>query len=133
MTPGMLGVTNLRFTIAVALILAGTVPCPSQTAADLRLPGQALAPGLFGLREIDLHLHSGMERPVDLDAWIDLAVADGRKVILLLDHLELYRKNPEEYETWRSKGKFHARYPVGTEGHKADFAQCGLTSDINRS
>ncbi|MGH9661249.1 MAG: hypothetical protein ACRD96_22060, partial [Bryobacteraceae bacterium] len=47
-------------------------------------------PRRFGLREMDFHLHAGMERPVALDEWIDLAVADGRRVMLLLDHIELY-------------------------------------------
>jgi hypothetical protein len=108
--------------MAGLLIWAGTVRCLGQTNPVFQLPGQDLAAGLFGLREMDLHLHAGMERPVDLDAWIDLAVADGRKVVLLLDHLELYRKTPEQYEAWRAKGGFQARYPVGANGHKALFA-----------
>ena len=87
-----------------------------------QLPGQALTQGLFRLKEMDFHLHSGMERPVELDQWIDLAVADGRRVILLVDHLELYRKTAPEYELWRTKGGFQARYPLGADGHKAQFA-----------
>jgi hypothetical protein len=71
---------------------------------------------------MDMHLHAGMERPVDLKTWIDLAVADGRRVIVLLDHLELYRKTSEQYDAWRSKGKFQARYPVGAKGHHAFYA-----------
>jgi len=111
-----------RAIVAGLLILAGAPPCPGQTDLVFPLPGQDLAAGLFRLKEMDLHLHAGMERPVDLDAWIDLAVADGRRVILLLDHLELYRKTPEQYEAWRAMGGFQARYPVGTNGHKALFA-----------
>src|SRR5262249_40390388 len=49
-------------------------------------------------------------------------VADGRKVFLLLDHLELYRKSPEEYARWRAEKGFLAQYPVGPAGHKALFA-----------
>jgi hypothetical protein len=78
--------------------------------------------GLFRLREMDMHLHSGMERPVQLQRWLDLAVADGRRVVLLLDHLELYRKSPQQYEAWRSAGNFEARYPVGPAGQRALFA-----------
>jgi len=113
---------RIPITLVFTLFLALTANCASQADANFQLPGQALAPGVFQLRELDLHLHSGMERPVDLQSWIDLAVADGRKVILLLDHLELYRKTPEQYATWREKGKFQAQYPVGPEGHKALYA-----------
>lgn len=88
----------------------------------MELPGQGLENGLFGLREMDFHLHSGMERPVELEKWIDLAVADGRRVMLLVDHLELYRKTPQAYELWRTKGGFQARYPTAADGHKALFA-----------
>ena len=92
----------------------------AHTAAQA--PGQGIAQGLFRLKEMDFHLHSGMERPVDLDRWIDLAVANGRRVLLLLDHLELYRKSSAEYEAWRSKGGFQARYPLAAAGHGALFA-----------
>jgi len=112
----------LRLISAFFLIAAIAPTCVGQTDPAFQLPGQGLTNGLFGLREMDLHLHSGMERPVALDTWIDLAIADGRRVIVLLDHLELYRKTPEQYEAWRSKGGFQARYPVGTEGHQALFA-----------
>jgi len=125
--------TQIRPFIAFLLILAGAQECHAQKDGAAQLPGQALAPGLFQLREMDLHLHSGMERPVDLQGWIDLAVADGRKVILLLDHLELYRKSSEQYEAWRDKGKFQARYPLGSEGHKAlysDFASASQRKDV---
>jgi len=40
----------------------------------------------------------------------------------LLDHLELYRKTAADYEAWRAKGGVQARYPVGTDGHRALFA-----------
>ena len=125
--------TRIRPIITLVLILAGTLTVVAQTDFAFQLPGQGLTNGLFGLREMDLHLHSGMERPVDLNAWIDLAVADGRKVVVLLDHIELYRKTPEEYEAWRTKGGFQARYPVGAAGHKvlfADFDAAGKRKDV---
>jgi hypothetical protein len=91
-------------------------------AAAICLAQDGLEAGRFRLNEMDLHLHSGMERPVALNEWLDLAVADGRRFFLLLDHLELYRKSPQEYEAWRTKGGFEARYPVGPAGHRALFA-----------
>jgi hypothetical protein len=36
-----------------------------------RLPGQGIQDTLFHLSERDLHLHSVMERPVDLKTWLD--------------------------------------------------------------
>ena len=66
---------------------------------------------LFALREMDMHLHAGLERDVaDLNEWIDLSVADGRRVMVLLDHMELFR------------GKTDGRYPMGAAGHKAFMA-----------
>jgi len=83
------------------------------------------APGTLALHEMDLHLHSGMERETTLEHWLDLAAGAGRKFVALVDHLELYRKPPAEYETWRLEHGFLARYPLGAAGHKAvmdDFA-----------
>jgi hypothetical protein len=94
----------------------------SAAQAAAQAPGQGIAQGLFHLKEMDFHLHSGMERPVELDRWMDLAVADGRRVVLMLDHIELYRKRPDEYEAWRTKGGFQARYPPAAAGHSALFA-----------
>jgi hypothetical protein len=119
--------------VAVLLLGTGTVECVAQTNAVLAGAGEDMAGRRFELREMDLHLHAGMERPVDLPAWIDLAVADGRRVLLLLDHLELYRKTPEQYEAWRAKGGYHARYPVGDAGRKAlwaDFAAAARRKDV---
>ena len=82
---------------------------------------------------MDLHLHSGLERPVELNDWINMAVADGRRVLVLLDHLKLYRKTPGQYEAWRAKGGFQARYPVGAAGHEAlfaDFAVAAQRKDV---
>jgi hypothetical protein len=82
---------------------------------------------------MDMHLHAGMERPVDLRTWIDLAVADGRKVVVLLDHIELYRKSPADCDAWRAKGGFEARYPVGAAGHQAlmdSFDQMARRRDV---
>lgn len=85
------------------------------------LHAQPVATGLFDLNQMDLHYHSGMERPVDMRKWLDMAVADGRKVVALTDHLELYRKTAAEYEAWRTERGFEARYPVGPAGHAALF------------
>jgi hypothetical protein len=67
-------------------------------------------PTSFSLREMDMHLHAGMERDVDLNKWVDLAAADGRRVLLLLDHLELYRR------------KTPGLYLMGAAGHAALMA-----------
>src|SRR6476646_7514119 len=105
---------------ALLLAVAACAACLAQNAVEF--PGEGLEEGLFSLRQMDFHLHSGMERPVELEKWIDIAVADGRKVILLVDHLELYRKTAAAYRLWRAHGGFQAQYPVGAEGHKAVFA-----------
>ncbi|NUM56191.1 MAG: hypothetical protein HUU46_21330 [Candidatus Hydrogenedentes bacterium] len=70
-----------------------------------------------------MHLHCGLERPAALDQWIDIAARDGRKVIVMLDHLELYRKTPEEYDAWLAEKKFPRWYPMGEEGHRAFNAE----------
>lgn len=67
-------------------------------------------PPLYALREMDMHFHSGLERDVDIDKWVDMAVADGRKVMVMLDHMELYR------------GRTPGHYPMGAAGHKAFMA-----------
>ncbi len=90
-------------------------------------------PETLALSEMDLHLHSGMEREATLEDWLDLVVASGRKFVALVDHLELYRKQPHEYESWRMDHGFLARYPVGAAGHKAvmgDFASAAKRGDI---
>ncbi|MDZ4800701.1 MAG: hypothetical protein SGI92_21285 [Bryobacteraceae bacterium] len=76
----------------------------------------------YAMREIDLHFHSGLEREVPMEEWIGMAAAGGRKVVLMLDHLELYRKSADEYEQWRAKGKFQSRYSMGAAGHREFFA-----------
>jgi len=104
--------------------------CSLAAFAQSAPPGNGLPDAPFELREIDMHLHSGMERPVDLNAWLDMAKQDGRKVLALIDHLELYRKSKDEYEAWRTKGKFQAKYPLGPAGHQAvmdDFARAAAS------
>jgi len=125
--------THYLLVAVIALVLPERARCGNSTNASSQVPGQALPAGLFNLREMDIHLHAGMERPVDLKTWINLAVADGRRVIVLLDHLELYRKTPEQYKAWREKGKFEARYPLGADGHKAlyaDFDSAAKRKDV---
>lgn len=82
-------------------------------------------PQTFALREMDMHLHAGMERPLPLDQWIDLAIKDGRKALFLLDHLELYAQTPDELERWRKKDGLPPWYPVGAEGHQKLMADFG--------
>lgn len=80
---------------------------------------ESARPVLFKLHEMDMHLHAGLERPAPLDEWIDLAVADGRKVILVLDHRELYDMTPKEFDGWIAENKFPRWYPTGREGQTA--------------
>lgn len=102
--------------------------------AQAPVPGTGLSTTLFRLHEIDLHLHSGMERQVPIEKWLDLAVADGRKVVVLMDHLELYRRTPAEYQAWLDQRKdVSARYPLGIAGHKAlwaDFERMRQRKDL---
>ncbi|MBI5086195.1 MAG: hypothetical protein HZB13_16550 [Acidobacteria bacterium] len=89
--------------------------------AALTLAAQPPRPvRLYELREMDMHLHAGLEREVPLDAWFDLAARDGRKVIVALDHLELYREGERKKE-------FKVSYPYGAAGHRA------LWADIDRA
>lgn len=89
-------------------------------------PGEGIAQGLFALDEMDMHLHAGMERPVPMAEWIDLAVADGRKVLFVLDHRELYDKSPEDYAAWLKDRGFPQWYPAGRENKAA------LMEDLKR-
>jgi histidinol phosphatase-like PHP family hydrolase len=82
---------------------------------------------------MDMHLHAGMERTVDMSTWIDLAVKDGRKVLFLLDHIELYRRTQADYDAWRAKSRFFALYPLGAAGHRAlmtDFDTVARRTDV---
>lgn len=78
-----------------------------------------LSPALFELHEMDMHFHAGKEREISLDQWIDLSIKDGRKVMIVLDHLELYRMSKKETKQWAKERKFRDWYPNGIEGHKA--------------
>jgi hypothetical protein len=105
----------LLLTVATSIVLLGQTPPP---------PGTGVPSNLFPLHQLDLHLHAGMERRVDLATWLDMAAADGRKVVVLLDHLELYRRTPEEYAAWREKEKLtQPAYALGPAGHRQLFAQ----------
>lgn len=115
------------------LLAAGGSTDGAETTPAGRLPGQGIEAGLFKLAEMDLHIHAGMERPVALDAWIDLAVADGRKVVVLLDHRELYDRTAEEYAAWAVKRGLPQWYPVGQRGKVAlfeDLARARNRADI---
>ncbi len=84
-------------------------------AADAQTPA-------FALHEMDMHLHAGLEREVSMNEWLDLAVADGRKAFILLDHLELYRMNTKESAKWARDHGGRLLYPMGAEGHRALMA-----------
>jgi len=97
------------------------------------ISGLGLKVGLFELREMDMHLHAGMEREMPLNEWIELSIKDGRKVMVLLDHLELYRMNQQDHLEWVKENKFTDWYPVGVEGHIAlmkDFAEMQKRDDV---
>ncbi len=106
----------------------------SVCSAQGPVPGTGVEAARFQLREMDLHLHAGLELEMDLKQWLDLAVADGRRVIVLLDHLELYRKTPDQYRDWLLQHPaFVIRYPMGMAGHRAllaDFAKAGQRRDL---
>lgn len=104
-------------------ILAVCVTALAFADGPIATPGTGLPGALFDLHEMDMHLHSGLERPLPLEKWIDIAVKDGRKVVVLLDHLELYRKTPDEYDAWLEEKKFPRWYPMGEDGHKAFYTE----------
>jgi len=101
-------------------------------AAQPQSPG-GLSTALFQLREMDMHIHAGKERELPLNDWIDLSVNDGRKVMVLLDHLELYRRSVEENKSWAEEKKFTNWYGVGAEGHRSlmnDLAEAEKRKDV---
>jgi hypothetical protein len=83
---------------------------------------------------MDMHLHAGLELETTLDRWLDWAVSDGRRVVVLLDHLELYRKTAAQYRDWLlQRPAFVIRYPMGPAGHEAlfrDFAKARERRDL---
>ena len=104
-----------------------------QMVAAQESTGTGLSSALFELREMDMHIHAGKEREIPLDQWIDLSVKDGRKVMVLLDHLELYRVSEEENKKWTDERKFRNWYPVGAKGHNAlmdDLAAAEKRTDV---
>jgi hypothetical protein len=98
------------------LLLSLIISTISPAIAQEQTVGKSLKEGLFQLNEIDMHIHAGKERPLPLDEWIDLSVRNGRKVMLLLDHLELYRLDEREHKEWITKNKFTDWYPNSTTG-----------------
>ncbi|TSA37929.1 MAG: hypothetical protein D4R64_04615 [Porphyromonadaceae bacterium] len=108
--------TSACLILMLSLTISATYPIKAQE----RTTGKSLKEGLFQLNEIDLHVHAGKERPLPLNEWIDLFARDGRKVILLLDHLELYRMDDKEHKEWIKENNFNDWYPKTTTG-KYDF------------
>jgi hypothetical protein len=120
--------------VAFFCVLAAGFACADTDAAEparCSPPGQGIEQGLFDLKEMDMHLHAGMERPVSLDEWVDLAVTDGRKVLIVLDHRELYDMTAEEYAAWLDKEGLPKWYPVGREGKAALMADLARVNDRN--
>lgn len=117
-------VKGLLACLALSALLAITTNCAglcnrSQSKSVRRPTGTHESPPLFALREMDMHLHAGLERNAPLTQWIDAAVADGRRVIIALDHRELYDKSPEEYDAWAAENRFPKWYPTGAAGKQA--------------
>ena len=117
----------MRLYLALALLSTLAIGCVCTAS------GQAAGKGLFELKQMDMHLHAGLERPVPLNEWIDLAVADGRKVFVVLDHRELYDMTPEEHAAWIKKDGLTERYPTGNAGQRAlmnELARLGDRKDV---
>ena len=92
-----------------------------------------LKEGLFDINEIDLHVHAGRERPLPLEQWIDMFVLGGRRVLLLLDHLELYRMTGDEQKKWLKKNKVENWYPDSSSARtdfRNDLIKAGKRNDI---
>lgn len=90
---------------------SGNCQASSNVTAEQQKSTPPLQNGLFQLNEIDLHVHAGKEKPMPLNQWVDYLVRDGRKVLLLLDHLELYRMEEKEKNDWLTKSKLNDWYP----------------------
>ena len=99
--------TVIGFLLVTFLVFAISYPAEAQGNNG----SKSLKEGLFRLNEIDFHVHAGKERPLPMNGWIDLFVSNGRKVLLLLDHLELYRVNDTENKAWVTKNKLTDWYP----------------------
>lgn len=108
--------THTYLILLLSLTITATYPAKAQE----KTTGKSLKEGLFQLNEIDMHVHAGKERPLPLNEWIDLFVRDGRKVMLLLDHLELYRMDDKKNKEWIKKNNFNDWYP-NTKTGKYDF------------
>lgn len=108
-------------TILTTLILFALMSFkPFKNNEQLTINSEEEQMNLFQLHEIDLHVHAGKERPFPLNEWIDLFVKDGRKVLVLLDHLELYRMDEKENKEWIAKNKLTDWYP-NRETAKTNF------------
>ena len=113
--------------LLISLIISTAYPA----AAQEKKTEKSLKEGLFQLNEIDMHVHAGKERPLPLNEWIDLFVSEGRKVLLLLDHLELYRMDEKKNIEWVTKNKFNNWYPNMVTA-KYDFMK-DITTVENRN
>ncbi len=81
---------------------------------------------ITSLREVDLHLHAGLERNVSMNDLLNWCEKDGRKIVSLIDHDFLYWRSPEEFRAWLSRKGFKQRYSCGVEGIRQFFAHVAL-------
>ena len=91
---------------------------PSLLALMCALSGLDAA-AQYPLREMDMHIHCGLERRLPLADWIDLSTADGRRVFFCLDHIELYDQSPKAYAEWAKEEGVPQWYPMDGAGHRA--------------
>jgi hypothetical protein len=110
----------MKTTTYLILLLSLSISASYSATAQEKTTGKSIEEGLFQLKEIDMHVHAGKERPLPLDEWIDLFVRDGRKVLFLLDHLELYRMDDKRNKEWVKANNFDDWYPNTITG-KYDF------------
>jgi histidinol phosphatase-like PHP family hydrolase len=113
---------NMPHVLEKANLTAGALLCLCAMAV---LNATAQDTPRYSLREMDMHIHCGLERRLPLNQWIDLSVADGRKVLFCLDHIELYDRTPKEYGEWAREEGVQQWYPMGREGHRAFIADIG--------
>jgi histidinol phosphatase-like PHP family hydrolase len=100
------------FIAATFALALGALVVPSVSAREIPQ---------YSLREMEMHIHCGLERRLPLNEWIDLSVKDGRKVLFCLDHIELYDRTPDEAARWAKEEGVPKWYPMGAEGHRAFF------------
>ena len=72
----------------------------------------------MNMNSVDLHIHAGIERPVPMNSWVSNLVEEGRHVLGLLDHYELYLKSDDEYDAYLKRKGFPRWYSNGLAGFR---------------